>query len=158
MGSWTDLTLNNDVMDGIAPIDLRDPDFDVYDTDAISTNVANEAKGFIEMRLSNEFPDMINDADGPIEFLDAALDISKAHVTNLVNRTVGYCAMWQFYETQAMSNSSIQINRAGWMRERFDMAFHALVHQLRIDSDFVTQLETTVDDSMGRHSAPTFMG
>ena len=158
MGFWANLTLDADVMDGIAPIDLRDPDFDTYDTDAISTNVANEAKGYIEMKLFREFPEMIRDADGPQEFLDAALDIAKTPITSLVKRTWGYCVMWQYYEANAMSNTSIQIDSSGWMREKFDMAFHALVQQLRIDPDFITQLETTVDDDMGKYKPRTFMG
>lgn len=158
MGAWTSLTLDSSVMEGIAPIDLRDSDFGTYDTDAISTNVANEAKGYIEMKLIREYPEMIRDADGPIEYLDAALDIAKTHITSLVKRTWGYCVMWQYYEANAMSNTSIQIDRSGWMREKFDMAFHALVQQLRIDPDFIEQLEGTVDDDMSKHKSRTFMG
>lgn len=158
MGSWTSLTLDNSVMDGIAPIDLRDPDFGTYDTDAISTNVANEAKGYMEMKLIREYPEMIRDSDGPIEYLDAALDIAKTHITNLVKRTWGYCVMWQYYDANAMSNASIQVDRSGQMREKFEMAFGALIQQLRIDSDFITQLEGTIDDDMSKHKSRTFVG
>lgn len=148
MGSWADLTLDADVMDGIAPVDLRDRDFDTYDTDAISTNVFNEAKGYMEMRAMRDHPEMMRDADGPQEYFDAALDIAKTHITSLVKRTLGYCAMWQYHEQQALSPNSIQIDRSLQMKQRFEEAFGALIQQLRIDEDFVDQIETTVDDDM----------
>lgn len=158
MGSWANLTLDDDVMDGIAPVDLRDREFGKYDTDAISTNVQNEAKGYIEMDLYDRFPEMIRDADGPGEYLDAALDINKTDITNLINRTLGYCTMWQYYEQQALSPNSIQIDRSLMMEKKYQKALSALVKQLRIDEDFVDQIESTVDDDMDKHSAPTWVG
>jgi len=158
MGSWADLTLDNDVMDGIAPVDLRDPNFDSYDTDAISANMRDEAKGYIEMKSMREFPEMMRDADGPGEFFDAAIDVGKTHLTGAVNRTLGYCVMWQYYEQQALASNSMLVNRSAMMYDRFEMAFNALIKQLRIDSDFLTQLETTVDDDMDTHSQDTWVG
>lgn len=157
MGSWADLTLDNDVMDGIAPIDLRDPDFDTYDTDAISANVRDEAKGYIELKMMREYPEMMRDADGPGEYLDAAIDIAKTHFTSAINRTLGYCVMWRHYETNALSQNTMMIDRSDIMRDNFEMAFHGLIQGLRIDSDFITQLETTVDDDMDRHASRTWI-
>lgn len=158
MGSWANLTLDSSVMDGIAPVDLRDRQFDTYDTDAISTNVFNEAKGYMEMRAMRDHPEMMRDADGPQEYFDAALDINKAHITSLVKRTLGYCTMWQYYGQQALSPNSIHIDRSVMMKQRFEEAFDALIRQLRIDEDFVDQLETTVDDDMDQYVSRTWVG
>ena len=158
MGSWADLTLDNDVMDGIAPVDLRDADFGTYDTDAISANRLGEAKGYIELKAMREYPEMMRDSDGPQEYFDAALDVAKTHLTSALNRTLGYCIMWQYYEQEALSANTIMIDRSEMMMDRFSMAFHALMQALRIDEDFIDQLETTVDDDMDRHSSRTWVG
>lgn len=150
MGSWADLSLSASALKGIVPVDMVDRDFGTFDTDVIDTDTLNEVKAYIEIRVTEKDPLLADRADGPAEFMDAAIDINKAHVNSFIQRMLGYKYAQFFYESQAIGARGMYDLQAERFEHRFNEAFFAFMGYILHDKDFFTQLETTVDDDMDK--------
>lgn len=148
MGSWANLSLAAATLKGMAPVDMRDGDFGTFDTDVINTDILNEAKAYIEIRVTERDPLLADRADGPAEFMDAAVDINKTHVNSFIQRMLGYKYTQMFYETQAMGTRGIYDVQAERFEHRFNEVFSAFMGYILHDKDFFDQLETTIDDDI----------
>lgn len=154
MGSWADLTLADATLKGIAPVDMIDGNFGIFDTDINETNRLNEAKQYIEMRIVSNDALFAERADGPQEIMDAAIDINKTYIDNLIQRMIGYKYVQAFYETEAMGGNSLFLTRAEMMEFRFNETFTALMRVLMRDPDFFDQLDGTTDEDLAAFEGP----
>lgn len=148
MGSWANLTLADATLKGIVPIDMRDGDFGTFDTDINEANRLAEVKRYIEMRVTSRDPLFADRADGPEEFMDAAVDIGKGHVNSLIQAMLGHKYAQYFYETEALGGQSYHVEKAAMQEYRFNEVFDAFMAYIVNDSDFFDQLETTTDDDI----------
>lgn len=128
---------------------MQDPDFGIFDSDLIEDNRLNEVKEYIELRIMGRNALFADRADGPEEFMDAAIDISKGHVDSAIQRMVGYLYTSNFYENESLSASGLFVDRAEKFMAKFEEAFDALMKYLQRDPDFIDQLETTTDHDLG---------
>jgi hypothetical protein len=93
-------------------------------------------------------------ADGPQEIMDAAVDINKTYIDNLIQRMIGYKYVQAFYETEAMGGNSLFLTRAEMMEFRFNETFTALMRVLMRDPDFFDQLDGTTDEDLAAFEGP----
>lgn len=154
MGSWADLTLSTSTLKGIAPVDMIDGDFGVFDSDVITTDKLDEVKRYIEIRIISKDPLLADRADGPEEFMDAAIDINKPHVNKLIQAMLGYRFVQLFYETQAMGSRGVFNERGELFEHRFNEPFFAFMGYILRDKDFFDQLDTTTDDAVANFRGP----
>lgn len=149
MGAWSDLALANDTLKGVAPVDMVDGDFGSFDTDVQTDELLAEVKRQIEIDVIARDPLFADRADGPIEFMDAAVNVGKGHVDSLIQSMLGYKFTQLFYETQAMSGRGIYTDRAELFEHRYRATFIAFMGYIVRDKDFFRQLQSTVDDEIG---------
>jgi len=148
MGSWADLAIEDATLKGVIPIDMRDGDFGTFDTTVKTADRVNNVKRYVEMRVIQRNPLFSERADGPEEFMDAAIDINKAHVNKLIQSMLGFKFAQDFYETEALGTGSYHIEKAAMNGYRFNEAFDAFMGYIVNDSDFFDQLETTTDSNI----------
>jgi hypothetical protein len=158
VATWTSVTIEAATLQGIAPVDLTDPDFNEVDSTRATTAYLAQAKRYIELRLMRELSFFVEKADGPSEFMDAALAINKSHITSLIQSLLAYCFMFHYYEQEAFGSNSGFVDRALLMKSRFEEAFNAFCSYIRLDGDFMDQAESTTDGSLSRHSGTTWVG
>ena len=156
--TWSSVTINTATLEGIAPVDLTDPDFDSPDTTRATTAYLAQAKRYVELRLMREMTYFVEKADGPNELMDAALGINKGHITSLIQSILAYCFLFHYYEQEGLSSTGVFVDRASLMKERFEEAFNAFCTYIRLDEDFLDQAETTTDSDLSLNSATTWVG
>jgi len=158
VATWTSVTIDAATLQGIAPVDLMDPDFNEVDSTRATTAYLAQAKRYIELRLMRELSFFVEKADGPAEFMDAALAINKGHITSLIQSLLAYCFLFHYYEQEAMGSGSSFVDRALLMKSRFEEAFNAFCSYIRLDTDFIDQAESTTDNTLSRHAGVTWVG
>jgi hypothetical protein len=158
MGAWADLTLAAATLKGLAPVDLLDPDSGLVDTARATTEMVAQAKRHVQTRITAELPRMVNDADGPIEFLDAASGLAKTHIDDLLQEMLGYAFLMLYYEQEGLSRQGVYSQKAELAAHRFEGAFHAFSRVIVLDEDFITASEATTDNWMNKYSHPIFIG
>lgn len=159
MGAWDSLTLASSTMKGIAPVDLMDPDTGIFDPDRLTTDYVSAAKRYIQTRLMKEMPTFISEADGPEEFLDAAVTINKAHINDLLQEVLAHAFLFLYYDQEMVARNSTFSDRSSIARDRFNEAFQALTQMLRLDAEFLAQSQSTTDSTnLARHAVPIFIG
>jgi hypothetical protein len=157
MASWANLTLDSTILQGIAPVDLYDPDTGAFD-ETRSTVYLDQAKGYIQMRLMREIPMACEKAGGPEEFLDAAVDIAKDAITTTLQQLLSYAFLIHYYDQQALGMGSVMFERMGMMREKFDMTLQAFVRYIMLDEDFVDQVNSLASPGLTSDMRPVWVG
>lgn len=158
MGSWSSLSLSASTLKGIAPVDLLDPEFESYDTQRITSERVTQAKRYIQMRLMRELPGFIEKADGPEEFLDAVVDVNKAHLNDLLQMLLAYSVLFHYFEQEAIATGTAYEDRAGYMRKYFEETLNAFSTYIRLDEDVLDEAETTTENALNVDSAVTWVG
>lgn len=156
--AWNDLALSATTLQGIAPVDLTDPDFGGHDTARATSAYVTQAKRYIEMRLMREMAYFVEKADGPTEFMDAAIAINKGHINSLIQLMLGYAFLFHYYEQEALGVTGSFIDRAELQKHRFEEAFNSFCTYIRLDLDFIEQAETTTDNDLSVNSGTTWVG
>ena len=156
IGDWDALSLSATTLKGIAPVDLRDPDFGEFDTDAATSEYVAQAKDYIETRLIGSIPQMIVKTDGPNEFMDAVTTISN--VAGVVQRVLALAFLMHYYGQERFSGSDLFDMKREEMKEDFEQAYNALVTYIQLDEDFIDAIEATSDADLSQYNDLPFVG
>lgn len=150
MGLWASLTLDATTLKGIAPADLQDPDYGSYDSQRATTDMVQSAKEYIEVRLVGAVPHMIVKSPGPVAFMDAACSISN--VANVIQQMLARAFLYTYYGSEHFTVSDVYAFKRDEQMRLFDQSFNAFVNYIKLDDDFIDQLETTADTGMGKYN------
>ena len=156
-GSWIALTISNNFLKGVASADFGDAEYQEFDTDRKTTNHELAARRYIETRLTAMMPDLMIKADGPEEFMDAAIGLNNA-TDRLIEEMYGWGYLAHYYEQERLSNTGVYNDKMERAENRFEMALAAFAGYVKKNSDFIDALEATVDDDLTDYSDIVWVG
>jgi hypothetical protein len=156
IGDWDNLALSDSTLKGIAPVDLRDPEFGYYDTDAATAEYVAHAKDYIETRLVGSVPHLIVKADGPNEFMDAVTTITE--VSGVVQRVLALAFLMHYYAQERFGASDLYDIKREEMKAEFEQAYNALVNYIQLDQDFIDAIEATADADLSQYNDQVYVG
>jgi len=156
IGDWDSLALSSTTLKGLAPVDLRDPDFGEYNSDAATSEYVAQAKDYIETRLLGSVPALIVKADGPNEFMDAATTISN--VAGVIQRMLGLSFLWHYYGQERFSSSDLFSIKRDEVKMDFDQTLNSFIIYIQQDADFIDAIESTSSSDLSKFNDLPFVG
>ena len=156
-GNWAALELADATLQGMAPVDFMDADFDgEFDTDKKTTAYVNGAKRLIQRRLIKDLPEIIVLSEGPKAFMDAATTITN--VADIIQEMLGWAFLIRYYGQESFSNTDKFFFLMEDAKQQFEDAFTAFAGYMQRDTDFLDALEATSDGSLSKFDDPVWVG
>lgn len=156
MGAWSDLSLTQATLMGIAPVDLINPDTATYDSTRLTANYENAAKREVEAHIVKAMPRLVALTDGPETFLDDAADVTN--ISNLLQDVLAYAFLKLYYAQERYSDTDLYDAKHKEAKESFVTRVQALTEYLLADEDFITALEGSSGEQVDKWEGVVWIG